>query len=455
MMKKLISAFLALMVAGSIIGGFSSTAFAATVSIPDANLKKALLEECGLASNKQITENDLLKLEFLDFSGLKISNIKGLEYAANLLSLDIGQNSISDLAPIKDLKKLTYLDIGKNNISDLSPLSGMTELRDFKANNNKISDISVLPTFNKVRRINLNDNLGFDLAPFIQLGINQRDNGRDTEMADGGIGKPIPFMKVQSLELQNNKITDKRQGENAAVTNDLANLVRLQELAELDLSRNEISDFSPLAANTKLQYLTVNECGLTDLNGIETLTKLTFLEATDNKLTDISVFSKLDATNKSILNSMEYLTLNNNPSLVNIDPIKSLENIFQVDIRATGATKESIDSLKAAFAGKAEFELLSGKMPVPPLPKVKKPSSIAPKKIKRSTKTISGKTTAGATVKLYKKTKVYKTVIANKSGKFTFKKLNFKKVKVKTVLKIRATKKNYRASDYYTTKLLK
>lgn len=93
--------------------------------------------------------------------------------------------------------------------------------------------------------------------------------------------------------------------------------------------------------------------------------------------------------------------------------------------------------------------------PRPPKKQVVKPKGVSPKKIKRSTKRIKGKTSAGATVTLKIGNKKIKTVKANAKGAFTFSKLKLKKYKANAKIYIYATKKNMTASKKYTTKLYK
>ncbi|WP_445449156.1 toxin Cry1Ac domain D-VI-related protein [Enterococcus lactis] len=103
------------------------------VNIPDSNLKKALNENLGQASEAQITIDQLATIKELDVNNKEIQSIDGLQYCVNLRKLIIGNdfmhthetNTISDLSPLKNLTQLTVLVAGNLKISDFSPLKSL------------------------------------------------------------------------------------------------------------------------------------------------------------------------------------------------------------------------------------------------------------------------------------------------------------------------------------------
>lgn len=109
-----------------------------TVSIPDANLKKALNQKLNQPENANITSEQLALITDLDVSNQNITSIEGLQYCVNLNTLKIGlsfaedftnevneSNSISDLTPLKNLTKLKILMAGELPIGDFSPLENV------------------------------------------------------------------------------------------------------------------------------------------------------------------------------------------------------------------------------------------------------------------------------------------------------------------------------------------
>src|SRR5690606_17428613 len=95
---------------------------------------------------EDVTEADLLKLEELDVEGNEaIADLTGLEKAANLTYLHLGETNVVDLTPIAGLTKITYLRLNDTEVADLSPVAEYTTLTYFNANTaTQITDISPL-----------------------------------------------------------------------------------------------------------------------------------------------------------------------------------------------------------------------------------------------------------------------------------------------------------------------
>ncbi len=159
------------------------------VTIPDAGLRSAVREALSKPSGS-ITCADMEELTYLtsgdDFGDLAlqqlaglqharkvaylsreesgdtsfpldasnpIGSLEGLQYAKNLVYLNLAFNEISDLSPLANLTKLEELTLWDNTIRDLSPLAGLTSLVYLDLDDNHISDISPL-----VRNNGLADN---------------------------------------------------------------------------------------------------------------------------------------------------------------------------------------------------------------------------------------------------------------------------------------------------------
>ena len=98
-----------------------------------------------------LTEDDMLRLTQLTGRDLSILDLKGLEQAENLLSLDLGRNRIQDVTELTSLTKLRYLNLEDNDLRDISPLAGLFLLEGLVLSNsgagdfqNQISDLSPL-----------------------------------------------------------------------------------------------------------------------------------------------------------------------------------------------------------------------------------------------------------------------------------------------------------------------
>jgi len=101
---------------------FSSMSYAQTVTIPDENFEKALIE-LGIDTdgeiNGQILKSDALKVNSLDISNKNINDLTGIEEFTALQYLDCKDNklSYSDFSQNISLVKMLYTtnDIGTHN----------------------------------------------------------------------------------------------------------------------------------------------------------------------------------------------------------------------------------------------------------------------------------------------------------------------------------------------------
>ncbi len=120
----------------------------------------------------EIMASDLQGLTYLDIHDREIWNLDGLEYAVDLLEIDLSNNHIRDvvdyLSPLAGLTNLTILNLGdsqsypeRNDMLNISPLVGLTELQRLDLSGNRISDIEPLvlnPGMDAGDTVNLDDN---------------------------------------------------------------------------------------------------------------------------------------------------------------------------------------------------------------------------------------------------------------------------------------------------------
>ena len=82
-------------------------ASAQVVDIPDSNLRQLIRETLQLPDRTPITQQEMLRLGFLDAGGDHgIADLTGLQYATNLWGLDLYHNPIVDISPLAHLTKL-------------------------------------------------------------------------------------------------------------------------------------------------------------------------------------------------------------------------------------------------------------------------------------------------------------------------------------------------------------
>jgi Leucine-rich repeat (LRR) protein len=84
------------------------------VVIPDSNLKAVIAETLGLPLGSPVSANQLATLTNLYAFDRGIMDLTGIEYAVNLVSLQLNRNQIRDLQPLTGLTKLEELRVRSN-----------------------------------------------------------------------------------------------------------------------------------------------------------------------------------------------------------------------------------------------------------------------------------------------------------------------------------------------------
>jgi len=168
------------------------------VYFADPALQEAVESELWVSDP---TPTDLLGL--LSLSAVKegITDLTGLEYAANLQTLNLAVNEIHSVTPLAGLINLQRLVLNNNAISDLSALSGLANLQHLDIHDNQIASLSALSS----------------------LGC------------------------LEDLILHNNRISS------------LSGVSALSKLWRLDVLGNQISDISPLTALHSLTILDLRQ----------------------------------------------------------------------------------------------------------------------------------------------------------------------------------------------------
>ena len=217
--------------------------------MPDPALRAAIREELGLPATASLTKDNIQELERLSTGGRGIADIKGLEFAQNLVDLRLGDegNYISDLRPLVTLTSLTYLNVGGNQVADLRPLATLTNLTGLSLWNNQVTDVFPLSSLTALIYLNLADNRVRDLSPLANL-----KSLEVLDLFDNEIENVVPLAGLENLkELI---LTDNR-------VENLSPLTGLTELQTVLLKGNPIKDFTPLSALnlTDLKYDAVSD----------------------------------------------------------------------------------------------------------------------------------------------------------------------------------------------------
>ena len=303
------------------------------VNILDDNLRAVIADSLGKAPDAPITREEMVTLTLVDASNKGILSLSGLEHAANLRGLYLGEarledgwgqvnsNDISDLSPLSGLTNLAYLVLSKNSISNISALSSLTGLTDLFLNENSITDISVLSNLTNLERLGLGENrisnisALFNLTRLISLDLHKNRISNISALSN--------LTNLISLDLYENSIS------NLSALSDLTNLTtlfldynsisdvsalsNLTDLTRLGLESNSISDISKLSNLTDLVNLNLWNNAVSNISALTNLTNLKFLYLVRNTISDISALSNL--TNLEILR-MEHNRISDISSLV-------------------------------------------------------------------------------------------------------------------------------------------
>ena len=300
----------------------------ASVHIPDLNLRAAIAEKLGKTQRVPITVEDMENLRHLnlftsDIKGIK--DLRGLEFAVNLVDLLIKDSEISDLSPLAGLKNLSFIHIEGGNIRDLSPVKRLTNLWALKIGHNSISDLSPIAGLHGLENLGFYGNSVSDLSPIAGLKNLTSIAISHNEISDLSPLKELPNLKALTswsnplsdlspligLEVidicgGNPDISTLRDAKNLkelylrfcnVSDTDISALAGLTSLTRLSVAENrDISDISALAGLTNLKWLNLRECQISDVSPLAGLTNLEWLNLEDNVISDFSPLEGLLGT---------------------------------------------------------------------------------------------------------------------------------------------------------------
>lgn len=228
----------------------------ALIDVPDEALRQALLELLG-SEGSAPTCLEMQALTSLQVNGRGITDLEGLQYAVNLLSLAVYENQITDLSPVADLTDLLALYAHDNPVASLDPVAGLTKLQRIELSNNAVTSLAPLAGLDELIRVGaahmplvtdlsplsgkpiqslwLNGSSGIDdfsvIAEFTGL-VHLLVGG--TQFDDADLQMVSSFTALQRLQLW----TD-------TGISDLSPLTGLP-LTELDIGGTAVSDLSPV-----------------------------------------------------------------------------------------------------------------------------------------------------------------------------------------------------------------
>ncbi len=128
------------------------------INIPDDNFRRCLNTALGKSANNPITKTQLTGMyKDLDCSMEGITNIEGAQYLTGVRSIELYDNNISNIEPLSELKFLTDLDLSDNQISNIEPLSELDLLRYLNLASNQIYNIESLKNLGRIEEFKLHN----------------------------------------------------------------------------------------------------------------------------------------------------------------------------------------------------------------------------------------------------------------------------------------------------------
>jgi len=125
------------------------------VAFADANLERAVRDRLGIPS-APLTPADLAPMTWLEARNYGISNLAGIEAAANLDWLGLPENpGIADFASLLQLPRLNFLDLNWCNVSNIDFVAGLPPMNGLHFSGGGITDISPLAWHPQLLQLNL------------------------------------------------------------------------------------------------------------------------------------------------------------------------------------------------------------------------------------------------------------------------------------------------------------
>ena len=247
--------------------------------MPDDNLRNIVREALNLDSSTTLTQQAMQSLTSLRAENSNITNIKGLEYATQLETLNLSANEISNIALLEDLTRLTELTLNSNRIQVITPLEALINLRRLDLSFNRISDIAALTELTRITNLDLPDNQISDITALTALTrITRLDlSGNQIE----NVTPLTDLTRITSLSLSDNQISN------------IATLRNLTGTTKLDIFGNQLEDVTPLTDLTRITSLNLSDNQISDITALRNLDRITRLELAGNQIQDVTSLTDL------------------------------------------------------------------------------------------------------------------------------------------------------------------
>jgi internalin A len=248
------------------------------VAFVDPNLERAVRDRLGIPTDP-LTPADLAPMTWLNADNYGITNLSGIESAANLDWLSLDSNSgITNFAPLFQLPRLAFLNLNSCAVSNLDFVAALPPLNELHVWGGTFTDISPLAAQPRLLRLNLGNNRGItNLAVLNSLTL--LENLYIDSMGLTNLDFVLNMPHLVELSVWDNAVLD------------LTPLTAVTNLMNLNLGANHLTNVTLLAACTNLETLGLGANQITDLSFVTSLPRLWYLNINDNPIPDLSLLT--------------------------------------------------------------------------------------------------------------------------------------------------------------------
>ena len=134
------------------------------VTFSDENLE-AVIRDTLYIYDRDIMTSDMKNLTYLYAGNGEISDLTGLEYATNLIELNLAYNKITSIEVLQKLSSLESLTLWGNEVEDLSPLAELTNITYLDLDDAAVQSVEALQNLVNLETLYLSSNKIEDITP--------------------------------------------------------------------------------------------------------------------------------------------------------------------------------------------------------------------------------------------------------------------------------------------------
>lgn len=286
--------------------------------------------------------DELSKLKYLSLSSTTINDVTSVSRLTGLTSLTLSDCEIENISFISGMTKLEYLDLSMNEIDNISPVAGLIKLKHLDIGNNGVSDISPAGGLIELEYLDISNNnidLGYmdaldNLMKLYTLKTDGNYNSKLFELYIDGYYEDDIYFDPQVVQLSTDDTVLKCAASDMT-EEDWANVLKMENLAELTIRNATAADFAKLSNFKKLEKLTVYfKTGAGEVGG-DVLTEEVELSVVSDLslLTGLSL-NKAMVRGVSTLSEFKNLTALSlyNCAIEEVDPIGKLSNLTSLNM---------------------------------------------------------------------------------------------------------------------------